>query len=98
MTYGSAPQLLGRGDVAVGTWPLQTLRMDTALVQLPRLPAPLRHRRARWLEVSTSCRIYPTKTKVDAQELSRSVRRVLPGVALQAGSREAACLERDGNG
>lgn len=97
-TNGQILQLLDRGDVAVGCEPLPTLRIYTALVQLPRLPASLRYRRARRLEVPTGCRVHPAKAEVDAQELSRSVRRHLSRVALQAGCSSAACQQGNGNG
>ena len=98
MNDGHAPQLLDRGDVAMGLGSLQTLRMDKALVQLQRLPTALRHCRARGLEVFAGCRVHPAEEEMDAQELSRRVRGVLPCVALPASCSSAACQQGTGNG
>ena len=82
----------------MGLESLQTLRMDKTLVQLPRLPAALRHCRARGLEVFAGGRIHPAEKEMDAQELSRSVRGVVPRVALPASCSSAAPEQRVGNG
>ena len=95
MNYGDAPQLLDRGDVAVGGKSWQTVRMDSPLAPLSRPDTAFWLFRAHWTEALSLNRV---STPEGASELCTGVPRDLDRDALQDGGSQAASEQGVGNG
>lgn len=95
MTHGDAPELLDRGDVAVGGKSWQTVRMDTPLAPLSRPDTAFWLFRAYWTEALSLNRV---STPEGASELCTGVSRDLDRDALQVGGSSQTRKQGTGNG
>lgn len=92
---GDAPELLDRGDVAMGCESRETVCVDSPLTPFSRIDTSFRFLGAYRITSVSVDRVPPTE---GSSELCAGVSRDLDRDALPPGGREAACLERDGNG
>ena len=95
MTDGDAPELLDRGDVAMGGKSWQTVRMDSPLAPLSRPDTAFWLFRAHWTEALSVDRV---PTEQGSGELCAGVPRGLDRDALQDGGSTQARIEGTGNG
>ena len=95
MTDGDAPQLLDRGDVAMGGKPRETVRMDSALPFIPWIDTAFRLCRAHWLAALSLDRVPPTE---GASVVRVGLSRDLDRDALQIGGSSSPPIEGTGNG
>ena len=95
MTHGDAPELLDRGDVAVGGKSWQTVRMDTPLTPLSRADTAFWLFRAHWTEALSLNRV---STEQGASEFCAGVPRDVDRDALQVGGSSSPREQGTGNG
>ena len=95
MTNGDAPQLLGRGDVAMGGKSWQTVRMDSPIAPLSRPDTAFWLFRAYWTEALSLNRV---STEEGASELCTGLPRDVDRDALQIGGSSPASEQGTGNG
>ena len=95
MTDGDAPQLLDRGDVAMGREPREAVRMDSPESCLQRIDSAFRFLGAYRVEKVSLNRVSPDE---GASELCTGVSRDLDRDALQSGGSSAPCKQGTGNG
>ena len=95
MTHGDAPQLLDRGDVAMGGKSWQTVRMDPPLAPLSRADSAFRFLGAYRVEKVSLNRV---PTDEGASELCAGLPRDLDRDALQAGGSAQTPEQGTGNG
>ena len=95
MNDGDAPQLLDRGDVAVGGKSWQTVRMDSPLSPLQRIDSAFRFLGAYRVEKVSINRVSPDE---GAGEFCTGVSRDLDRDALQVGGSSSPRKQGTGNG
>ena len=95
MTNGNAPELLDRGDVAMGGKSWQTVRMDSPESCLQRIDSAFRFLGAYRVEKESLNRV---STEEGAGELCAGVPRGLDRDALQDGGSAQASEQGTGNG
>ena len=95
MTDGDAPELLDRGDVAMGGKSWQTVRMDSPESCLQRIDSAFRFLGAYRVTSVSLNRVSPEQ---GASELCTGVSRDLDRDALQDGGSTQARIEGTGNG
>lgn len=95
MTHGDAPELLDRGDVAVGRESRQTVRMDSPQPSFQWIDTAFRLCRAHWLAALSLHRV---PTEQGACELCAGVSRDLDCDALPVSCSSAAREQGAGNG
>ncbi len=95
MTNGDAPELLDRGDVAMGGKSWQTVRMDSPESCLQRIDSAFRFLGAYRVEKVSLNRV---PTEQGGSELCTGVPRTLGGNTLQADLGAPARIEGTGNG
>ena len=95
MTHGDAPQLLDRGDVAMGCKSREAIRLAAEESCLQRIDTAFRLCRAHWLAALSLNRV---STPEGASELCTGVSRDLDRDALPDGGSQAARIEGTGNG
>ena len=95
MTNGDAPELLDRGDVAMGCESREAIRLVAEESCLQRIDSAFRFLGAHWAAALSLNRVSPDE---GAGEFCTGVSRDLDRDALQVGGSSPACLERDGNG
>ena len=95
MTDGDAPELLDRGDVAMGGKSWQTVRMDSPESCLQRIDSAFRFLGAYRVTSVSLNRVSPDE---GAGELCAGVSRDLDRDALQAGGSTQASEQGTGNG
>ena len=95
MTDGDAPELLDRGDVAVGSIAGQAVRMDTPVPSLQWIDTAFRLCRAHWAAALSQHRVSPEQ---GASQLCIGVSRDLDRDALPDGGSQAASEQGIGNG
>lgn len=92
---GDAPELLDRGDVAVGGESRETVRVDSPESCLQRIDTAFWLFRAHWTEALSLNRVSPTE---GASELCSSFSRHLDRDALQVGGSSQTRQQGVGNG
>lgn len=92
---GHAPELLGRGDVAMGGESRQAVCVDSAESIIQRVDTAFRFLGAYRVTAVSVDRVPPTE---GSSFVRAGVSRDLDRDSLQVGRSSAACLERDGNG
>ena len=95
MPHGHAPELLGRGDVAMGGEPRQAVCVDSAESQFSWIDTAFRLCRAHWLAALSLNRVQAAE---GSSFVRAGVSRDLDRDSLQVGRSSAACQQRDGNG
>ena len=95
MTHGDAPQLLGRGDVAMGCESREAIRLAAEESRIQRIDTAFRFLGAYWTEALSLNRV---STPEGACELCAGLPRDLDRDALQAGGSSAARKQGTGNG
>ncbi len=95
MTDGDAPQLLDRGDVAMGREPRQAVCVDSPESCLQRIDSAFRFLGAYRVTSLPVDRVPPDE---GASEFCAGLPRDLDRDALQVSGSSAACLEGTGNG
>lgn len=95
MNYGNAPQLLDRGDVAMGCESRKTVRMAATLSPLQRIDSAFRLCRAHWLAAVSLNRVSPEQ---GASELCAGLPRDLDRDALPTRGCSSARKQGIGNG
>ena len=95
MNDGDAPELLDRGDVAMGREPRETVCVDSPESRIQRIDTAFWLFRAHWTEALSLNRV---STPEGAGEFCTGVSRDLDRDALQVGGSSAARKQGTGNG
>ena len=95
MTDGNAPELLDRGDVAMGCESREAIRLAAEESPLQRIDTAFRFLGAHWLAALSLNRVSPEQ---GACEFCTGLSRDLDRDALQIGGSSAPCKQGTGNG
>ena len=95
MTNGHAPELLDRGDVAMGGKSWQTVRMDSPESRIQRIDSAFRFLGAYRVTSVSLNRVSPDE---GAGEFCTGIPRDVDRDALQIGGSSAPCKQGTGNG